>query len=312
MALVALLTGVLHVSRRSTGTFLQDVFGVSISLGAISRVESRVSDAIESPVEQARAVVDAAPVKHADATSWLEAGQLRSLWVLATAAATVFSIVTDGTAATIKPLFRACSGILVSDRATVFSFWNPLFRQICWAHLLRKFVSFSERAGPGGEVGRQLLDYGGLIFHYWHELRGGKISRAQFRSWMEPVRLQLEACLEQAVAADLGHVSGSCADILAHREALWTFVERENVEPTNNHGEQELRGFVLWRKRCFGAQSARGHRFAERVMTVARTARKQHKGVFAFLVAACKAKLANAPSPSLFSASTLVPAAAAA
>jgi transposase len=312
MALVALLTGVFHIGRRKTGTFLQDVFGVSMSLGAISSVEGRVSEAIETPVEEARVVVDAAPVKHADATSWLEGGKLRSLWVLACSAATVFSIVTDGAAATIKPLFRACSGILVSDRATVFSFWNPLYRQICWAHLLRKFVSFSERDGPAGQIGRELLEYGALIFRYWHDFRDGKISRAQFVSWMAPVRQQVEACLARVVQADLGHVSGSCADILAHRDALWTFVDREDVEPTNNHAEQEVRGFVLWRKRCFGAQSARGHLFAERVMTVAHTARKQHKGVFAFLVEACTAKLANDPAPSLFSAATAVPAALAA
>jgi hypothetical protein len=65
-------------------------------------------------------VVDAATVKHADATSSLEAGKPRSLWGVATTAATVFRIVTHGAAATIKPLFRTCSGILVSDRATVF------------------------------------------------------------------------------------------------------------------------------------------------------------------------------------------------
>ena len=41
-------------------------------------------------------------------------------------------------------------------------------RQICWAHLVRKYVSFSERAGPAGELGRQLLDYTGLLFDYWH------------------------------------------------------------------------------------------------------------------------------------------------
>jgi transposase len=97
---------------------------------------------------------------------------------------------------------------------------------------------------------------------------------------------------------------------LAHREALWTFAERSDVEPTNNHGERELRGFVLWRKRCFGAQSTRGHLFAERVMTVAHTARKQNKNVFAFLLAACEAKLARAPAPSLFAAANVSAAAA--
>ncbi len=57
---------------------------------------------------------------------------------------------------------------------------------------------------------------------------------------------------------------------------------------------------MLWRKRSFGAQSERGHRYAERVMTVAYTARKQNKNVFAFLTACCEAHLGNAATPSLF------------
>ncbi|MCA2980179.1 MAG: transposase [Myxococcaceae bacterium] len=54
------------------------------------------------------------------------------------------------------------------------------------------------------------------------------------------------------------YVSGSCADIVAHRAALWTFVDREGVEPISNHAEGELRAFVLWRKRSFGTQRQRG------------------------------------------------------
>ena len=97
-------------------------------------------------------------------------------------------------------------------------------------------------------------------------------------------------------------LSGSCANILEHCEALWTFVERDDVEPTSNHGERELRAFVLWRKRSFGTQSERGNRFAERVMTVAHTAREQRRNVLAFLTACCHARSTGAPAPSLFAA----------
>jgi len=97
-------------------------------------------------------------------------------------------------------------------------------------------------------------------------------------------------------------VAGSCANILEHRAALWTFVDAGCVEPTNNHAERELRAFVLWRKRCFGTQSERGNLFAERLMTVAHTARKQRKDVLAFLTACCQAQLDGIRAPSLFAA----------
>jgi hypothetical protein len=47
--------------------------------------------------------------------------------------------------------------------------------------------------------------------------------------------------------------------MLDHCAALWSFVDTEAVEPTNDHTEPELRAFVLWRKRSFGPQSQRGN-----------------------------------------------------
>jgi transposase len=121
---------------------------------------------------------------------------------------------------------------------------------------------------------------------------------------MAPLRQQVQAALQRAVDAQLGHVSGSCADILAHAAALWTFVDRDGVPPTNNHAEQEIRAFVLWRKRSFGTQSERGNLFAERLMTVAHTARKQRRHVLTFLTNCCQAWLCDSALPSLFEAPT--------
>lgn len=146
-----------------------------------------------------------------------------------------------------------------------------------------------------------MLAYTGILFEYWRDYRDGKMTRERFVAWMAPLRQQMEAIFEKAVALDIKGLSGSCANVLEHRQALWTFVERDDVEPTNNHGERELRAFVLWRKRSFGTQSKRGNRFAERVMTIAHTARKQDRNVLAFLTACCRARSEGSSVPSLFS-----------
>jgi transposase len=297
---VALVTGVYHLGRRAAVSLLADFFGVRVSLGAVSSMEARVSEAVKLPVGEVWKKVEAAAVKHTDGTSWFQAGAMRSLWTIATTVATVFKIVANGKADTLKPLFGERRGILVSDRATALGFWAMELRQVCWAHLLRKFISFSECAGRAAVLGRELLDYLVIMFAYWGDLKAGRLSRAQFREQMAPLRKQLEAALVRVVAAKLPQVSGSCADILAHRAALWTFVDRDDVEPTNNHAERELRAFVLWRKRSFGTQSERGNLFAERLMTVAHTARKQKKSVLAFLTACCTAARHGTAAPSLF------------
>ena len=140
------------------------------------------------------------------------------------------------------------------------------------------------------------------MFEYWHAYKAGDLSREKFVAWMDPLRQQMEATLARAVAADIKEMSGSCRNMLAHKQALWTFAERDGVDPTNNHAERELRAFVLWRRRSFGTQSERGNLFAERLMTIAHTARKQHKNVLAFLTACCQARPENTPAPSLFDA----------
>jgi transposase len=279
---------------------LSDLMGVRISLGAVSAIEARVSAAVAPAVDEACERVAHAAVKHTDGTTWLQAGVVLSLWTIATTCATVFKIVANGRGRTLRPLYGALRGILISDRAAALNFWAMDRRQICWAHLLRKFVAFEERDGPAGKHGRELLEYTGILFEYWHDYRDGKLTRDGLRAWMTPVREHFEELLERIVAAKLPEVSGSCADILMHRQALWTFVDHDGVEPTNNHAERELRAFVLWRKRSFGTQSERGNRFAERLMTVAHTARKQAKNVLEFLTACCVARADGSAAPSLF------------
>jgi len=301
-SIIAMLTGVFHLSRRQAVMAAADFFGVDISLGAVSALEDRVSEAIEPAVDEAWNEARRADVKHTDGTGWCQAGRALQLWTIATTTVTVFKVLTEATTDALKTLLGRIKGVMVSDRATALNFWAMKRRQICWAHLLRKFVSFSERDGPANSFGRVLLDYTGILFDYYRAYRGGQISAATFRQRMAPVRVQVEAVLERAAHANIRRLSGSCANILAHREALWTFVDNPQVEPTNNHAERELRSFVLWRRRSFGTQSERGNRFAERIMTVAHTARKQGKPILAYLTAACQADVLDQPCPSLLAA----------
>jgi len=306
MATAGALTGGYHLSRRKTVRLLLELLGVRMSLGALINVEARVSEAIVPAVDQAWEQAKQAPVKHTDGTSWVQAGKTLSVWTIATTMVTVFKILADHTKATLEPLYGPLLGILVSDRAKELNFWAMVRRQICWAHLLRRFVAFSERDGTAGAIGRELLDATGVLFEYWYDFKAGKLDRATLVARMAPLRRQVEATLERAVAADIAGLSGSCADILEHRAALWTFVEEKGVPPTNNHAELELRDFVLWRKRSYGTQSERGNRFAERIMTVTHTARKLKTNVFEFLTACCRA-FANGTRPPLLLAAHSVP-----
>lgn len=303
-AVVGLLTGVYHLSRRKAQRLLLELFDISVSLGALSAMERRASEALATAYDEAKREVRHAGVKHTDATSWSRSGALMSLWTIASVTATVYRIFANGARDTVRPFFGRRRGILVSDRASVFTFWRMIYRQICWAHLIRKFIAFSERDGPAGEIGRELLGYAKLVFEYWQGFKDGVLTREELISWMGPVRREFELALARAAIADIPRLSRSCANMLAHREALWSFVKRDGVEPTNNEAERALRAFVLWRKGSFGTQSERGERFAERLMTVAETARKQGKAVLEFITQSVRARLDGMEPPKLIAAPT--------
>lgn len=104
MAIMALMTGVYHLGRRKAVEMLSDIVGVRVSLGALSAVEARVSDAVQPCVDQAWQRVGDAEVKHTDGTSWSQAGVTMALWTIAAAGVTVFKILANNTKETLRPL----------------------------------------------------------------------------------------------------------------------------------------------------------------------------------------------------------------
>ena len=296
-ALVALLTALYKVSKRGVQQLLSDVFGVAMSLGAVSNCERQTSEAVATPVEEAHQYVQDQAVVHADETSWKEKAKKAWLWVMASPRVSVFFIFPSRSSKCAKKLLGRFKGILVSDRYKGYLFYAMGHRQICWAHLLRDFIALSERKGIAGDLGGELVSLTDQMFALWHRVRDGTLARSTFRRKMRPLMRDIEELLDWG--ADMSEVPGKFQDICDHRSALWTFVRVAGVEPTNNHAEQQVRHGVLLRKVTLGTQSERGSRFIERMLTVVSTLRKQDRNVHRYLTQACEARVAGGPPPSL-------------
>src|ERR1700677_2360184 len=115
---------------------------------------------------------------------------------------------------------------------------------------------------------------------------GGTLSRRGFKSRMSPIRVAVEGLLLRGVFSGNRRLVGMCDALWQDRANMWTFVEVENVEPTNNEAERALRHAVIWRKLSFGTQSAAGSRFVETMLTVIETCRQQRRNAFAHITAA--------------------------
>lgn len=299
-SLIVLLTGVYHLSRRNTVHLLQDVLGVELSLGSVSNVEGKMATILGAAHEEALACVRRARVKHLDATSWSRAGEACSLWTFASRLATAFVITAGATTETVKQVVGGMRGMLVSDRGSQFGFWAMEQRQICWAHLIRRFTAFAESSNPRVQsLGEALLLLSQVHLVEWHRVQEGAATREHLQGLVGRLEPLLVHHLERGRALEIRGVSGACANLLAHRRALFNYAFEAGVPPTNNHAERELRAFVMWRKQTAGTRSERGDRFAERVMTVVHTLRKQGRHVLSYLEQACNAALCRQPSPAL-------------
>jgi transposase len=302
-ATVALLHGRYRLSDREIAALLDDLFGLPLSLGSVVDLQQTVSAAI-APIYQAiETAVQHQGHIHMDETGWKEAGKRRWLWVVVSSVATLFHVAASRSGKVITRLLGAdFAGLVSSDRLKSYQVVPSERRQLCWAHLIRNFRALSERHGSLGAWASDLLSLSELVFQLWHSFRGGTIERAELQHLMEAVQSVIHARLV-AGTRRYDAAEGLSHDLLNHWEALWTFVRVSGVEPTNNAAERALRPAVLWRKGCFGAQSATGNAFVERILSVSATCRQQNQHLHSFLAEAVTAYWAKRPAPILLPAS---------
>jgi transposase len=267
---------------------MEALHGLKLSLGSVSAIQQRVAQALEQPVQTAQRYVHQQPVNHVDETGWPEGEKRKWLWIDATAKVTIFRILGGrGRAEAKEVIGRGFSGIVNTDRYAAYHWVDEYRRQMCWAHLKREFQAIKDRGGVSAEIGESLLEEVKKIFKAWHELKAGSLSREQFRQEMEQIQTRVRELFQQGAACEQSKTRGTCQNLLKQEVSLWTFLREEGVEPTNNNAERPLRRAVIWRRKSFGAQSEKGSRFVERILTVMTTLRQQGRDVLEYLTAAC-------------------------
>ena len=283
-AVMSYLSGVLHAGKRGIEEFVETVFGTPIALGSVSNLEQEMSAALASAHAAAQQTVQEAAAKNVDETGWKRAGVKCWLWAAATKGVACFVIrPTRGGVGLVTLLGASIRGIVTSDRFSAYGSLPTTQRQVCWAHLKRDFQKLVERGGAAKDLGETGLDTVDHLFDWWHQFRGGGLTRRQLQQHLTPVRQSLHAALAAGCAVDDAKTAAFCKHLLDLEAALWTFTQHEDIEPTNNHIERLLRPAVLWRKNAFGCHSDDGCRFVERILTVVQTLRLQKRPVLDFL-----------------------------
>jgi transposase len=294
IALVALLMGCFRQSKRRVALFLTQVLNQPCSPGWVVKLQNTATAALRPAYDEwagqlkgeDRLGIDETPTKQGPDKGWL--------WTCVAANFTVFALRTTRAATVLTELLgTAYEGVVNCDRAKMYYSQSRL--QWCWAHLKRDFqalIDSDDRVKK--RLGHDLLRPTRKLFRLWTRYRDGTLTRRGFQRLMNPVRQEIDRLLLRGAFAGIG----MAAEVSSHRQWLWTFVDVEGVEPTNNASERALRHAVIWRKLSFGTQSEAGSRFVETLLTVVETCRQQSRNVFAFVTRAIEAHFAPQAAPS--------------
>ena len=299
VALTALLMGCFRQSKRRVALFLESVLNQPCSPGWVLKLQQQATAAMTPACEELAQQlpselvlgIDESPTKEGQAKAWV--------WTFVAATYTVFALRTTRAATVLQELLTdAFEGVINCDRAKMY--WKKGRLQWCWAHLKRDFQALIDHPnGQAKRLGHDLMRCTRELFRHWSRCRDGTITRVGMLRLMRPVRQQVEGFLLRGMFSGNPEIAGMCRELFTHRDWLWTFLDVEGVEPTNNVSERALRHAVIWRKLSFGTQEHHGSQFVATILTVVETCRQQSRNVFEYLTTAMDAHFARRPAPSL-------------
>jgi transposase len=273
-AFVAELSGVKAMSRQDVKQLCESVLGISIATGTIQKIVDRASASILPAYEKIGQRARSSQCNYVDETSWFMNNVLTWLWAMVNHSVAFYRIDPNRSKEAFLRLIEDWTGILVSDSYGLYRKWVH-GRQVCLAHLIRKADALVERKKP------DIRRFGQIVGSHLRQLiqfSKDPPTPLQWKTFYSHLLFTLS--LWENDSNDAGKLA---RQIVREIESLWTFLEHEGVEPTNNRAERALRFGVLWRKRSLGTQSEKGNHWVERILSLKETCRLRSKSTFQVL-----------------------------
>lgn len=307
-AVVSYLICARKMTRRDVRATLQDLFGVDISVGSVQKAWEETADAVEAPYTELEEALPSEPVLNGDETGSRTNGDKRWVWVLCSSWFVFYHIACSrGVEVLVELLGEAFAGILCSDRCPSYLSYHRGLAQFCWAHLQRTLKGIAEFASTTDAVhfARDMLSAVERLFGLWYRFRGEAgpgerlLTRSELIQQSIPIQKKICRLAAKFLDSDDREVRNLARAFYVHWDKLFTFIEQEGVDPTNNVSERALRLFVLIRKITYGNRSAKGEVALARLLTVTQTCKLQQRPLLSYLLTAVHCHRRRQPAPSL-------------
>lgn len=270
---------------------MEDVFGMKFAAASALAFDEHAAQKGQPLYEDLRDKLRTTSYIHADETHWRQDGQNAYVWFAGNQDLAFFQmdLSRSGNAAS-AILGDAYPGVLVADGYQGYNAVNPMDRQSCLAHLVRKCdaVTTEIQNLQSAKEHQDAIDCCAQV--------RALLSRAcAMDEKGRPTRTEHQnVILEQVLLAQLEHL---CRHPLSHPTAetfrkrllgkeqnqWFTFLRHPGVPPTNNHAEQSIRQIVIQRKTSFGTRSEKGSRRHSILPSLIQTAKRQGKDIRAFI-----------------------------
>ena len=268
-----------HVSYERLVEICRDVFGLAISQGGVENALRRLVERARPTYAGIREQVRGSPVINSDETSARVAGRNHWQWVFQTAEASYHVIVPSRGGEVIDAFLAGAEPeVWGSDLWAPQILTSATEHQICMSHQERDLTFAVDADTDEARLWAiELRHVFGRAIRLHHE-------RAQVTSEsFARRRLLIENATDRLVfdryVAPKTEAARLQQRYRTHRDSLYVFLHRDDVEPTNNSSERDLRPSVIHRKVIGGFRSTWGAEASAIRTTILATARKQGRNL---------------------------------
>lgn len=284
LAIAASLNKGLGLTMRKTCLVLRHLLGLCLTPGGLAQALARMAKQLAQEYRRLLDAVKAQGALHTDETSWWLGRPAASLWVLTNDAGTYYRVVSSRTRAAAESLIGDYDGVLVSDCLNIYDDLTTT-QQKCYAHHLKAIGQALE--GPVARGSPYLRDMRALLQGAM-ALKAVQADLPAERVWRMRRALDENATrllIQPRTRFDSDPANAACARqeerlrqrLAKQRDHLFTFLDHEEVEATNNRAERQLRPAVISRKLSCGNKTENGAKAWEILASLAATC--QQKGL---------------------------------
>lgn len=241
-----------HLSYERTQQALRNLHGVEISQGGIDGIMQRAGEKALEQAQPIRQIVQQSQVVNCDETGSRVGGDNWWEWVFCTAKAVWHEIRFNRSQDVIREVMQTAQAEVWGSDCYGAQLKAPAQQQqLCMAHQLRNLQAVVD-AHPSQTWAKAMQ----ILFRYGIHLHRQRkqFSADQFAAQVARVEYHCDRLLERSLAPPDARVLQK--RYRKHRNKLFVFLYRTDVEPTNNVAERALRPSVIHRKvtGCFRSE----------------------------------------------------------